>query len=55
MVLSGPIQSWPSRRLSGVKRTCPEASEWAGDDPKLTSEAQAHPLPGCKMSNIPAD
>src|SRR5712692_6454000 len=39
MVLSGPIQSWPSRRLSGVKRICPEASGWAGDDPNGTSPA----------------
>jgi hypothetical protein len=43
MILSGPIQSWPSRRLSGVKRTCPEASGWAGDDPFRTSDGNASP------------
>src|SRR6266849_8361478 len=56
MVLSGPIQSWPSRRLSGVKRTCPEASGWAGDDPTETLRLRRSDLfPGIQAPFQSAD
>src|SRR5439155_4271139 len=31
------------KAVSGVKRTCPEASGWAGDDPIRTLAAPARP------------